>query len=182
MCWSKKNPADDTTKSETPETRVDICTAYWVDGGESDYSYCLDWAIKDSYGFGRNVYVGKVTKTYIKDDYGWLYQQSVQFSDEKLIPQEVLFPYIKEHFCWIDDQSELSQIEDDEYYAKVFVPKKVAGILKGKYSEAFSLVLAERCQDSRRLVDRALAFYEEGLSPDMRAYLLLMDSENKRTG
>ena len=61
----------------------------------------------------------------------------------------------------------------------VFVPKKVVGLLDGKYSETFSLLLAERSKYSRDLIERALTLYDEGLSPDTRAYLLLVESEKR---
>lgn len=175
MCWTKKNHPE----PKEPETKEETLSAYWVDGKENRYSTSLDWLVRDCYSFGANVYVGKVRRKYVKDDYGWWTQTGVYFSNEQPVPKDVLFSYIKEAFCWIDSMDEFDEITDDSYYYDVFIPRKVVDILRDKYSEAFSLLLAERCKHSKRLVDRALVFYIEGLSPDMRAYLLLSDSQSE---
>ena len=100
----------------------------------------------------------------------------------KLPADDKVFEAVRSHFCWIDTEEEWRSISDICYYRDVFVPKKIVGILQDKYSESFSLLLASQSVESRDLIQKALTLYEEGLSPDMRAYLLLVNNENKRTG
>ena len=105
-----------------------------------------------------------------------------RIADDSIVSDEAVFEAVKDIFVWIDTEEEWRSITNDRYYYDVFVPKKIVGILSDKYSESFSLLLASKSLNSRDLIQRAITLSEEGLSPDMRAYLLLADNENKRTG
>ena len=147
----------------------------------------LGEAIQKGFDFNSPVFRGKVHFLVTEDEedyfgYQRLNYEVVDRTDVEEVTGTELFDAIKSVYCWLDDQSELQSINGVQYYRDVFVPKKVVGLLDGKYSETFSLLLAERCKYSRDLIERALALYDEGLSPDMRAYLLLVNNENKRTG
>lgn len=173
-------------KEQKPKGRSRGCIqAYWIgDNGTVLYNF-LEEAVHKQYDFCSPVYHGNVH--YVEDDTDMYSGYYPQFryditgrTDVKEITGERLFNAIKATYCWIDSEEELSEIKSARCYYDTFVPKKIVETLSGKYSETFSLLLAERCKYSRDLVDRAIALYDEGVSPDMRAYLLLVESEKRR--
>ena len=161
--------------------------AYWIGNNGTILYNFLEEAVHKQYDFCSPVYHGNVY--YVEDDtdrysgyYPHFRYDITDRTDVEEITGEKLFNAIKATYCWIDSEEELNTINSARCYYDIFVPKKVIETLSGKYSETFALLLAERSKYSRDLVERAIALYDEGLSPDMRAYLLLMYNEKKRTG
>lgn len=185
MCWGK---AKKQTEQKQPSEQKTVGRRfYWTGNNPNLLCSFLGEAIQKGFDFTSPVFRGKVHFLVTEDEedyYGYqrLNYEVVDRTDVEEVTGEELFDAIKSVYCWLDDKSELQGINGVQYYRDVFVPKKVVGLLDGKYSEAFSLLLAERSKYSRELIERALALYDEGLSPDMRAYLLLVNNENKRTG
>lgn len=185
MCWGKAKKQIEQKQPQGQKTPGR--TFYWTGNNPNMLCNFLGEAIRKSFDFVSPVYRGKVHFLVTEDEedyfgYQRLNYEVVDRTDVEEVTGTELFDAIKSVYCWLDDQSELQSINGVQYYRDVFVPKKVVGLLDGKYSEAFSLLLAEQCKYSRDLIKRALALYDEGLSPDMRAYLLLVNNENKRTG
>jgi len=87
---------------------------------------------------------------------------------------------------WIDTIDEFKTIHNIEEYRK-FAYEKAFNMVEGEYSEAFITVVFSRNMNpwclgfcslneqtpKRDFVEEMLAYAEEGLSPDMRAFLLL---------
>lgn len=185
MCWGKAKKQSEQKKPS--EQRTAGREFYWTGNNPNMLCRFLGEAIQKGFDFNSPVFRGKVHFLVTEDEedyfgYQRLNYEVVDRTDVEEVTGEELFDAIKSTYCWLDDKSELQGINGVQYYRDVFVPKKVVGLLDGKYSEAFSLLLAERSKYSRDLIERALALYDEGLSPDMRAYLLLVNNENKRTG
>lgn len=174
-------------KQKCKEPRTGCIQSYWIGNSETTLYNFLKEAVHRQYDFCSPVYHGKVH--YIEngtDEFCGYYPQSryeiTGCTDVEEITGDTLFNAIKATYCWIDSEEELSSIKSVPYYYGTFVPQKIVKMLEGKYSEAFSLLLADNSKYSRDLIELALALYDEGLSPDMRAYLLLTNNEKKRTG
>lgn len=185
MCWKRKTDSEPKEPEQKYETEQTVYSVYFVRYGDSFcYQHNLADLMIQGYYFGAQVCYGKLTRTMRKNPkYGYWEYDSDQISDEfEVVTDDKVFEAVRSHFCWIDTEEEWRSISDICYYRDVFVPKKVVGILHDKYSESFSILLASQSVDSRDLIQKALTLYEEGLSPDMRAYLLLVNNENKRTG
>lgn len=185
MCWKRKTDSEPKEPEQKYETEQTVYSVYFVRYGNSFcYKHSLADLMIQGYYFGAQVCRGKLTRTMRKNPkHGYWEYDSDQISDEfEVVTDDKVFEEVRSHFCWIDTEEEWRSISDICYYRDVFVPKKVVGILHDKYSESFSLLLASQSVDSRDLIQKALTLYEEGLSPDMRAYLLLVNNENKRTG
>lgn len=185
MCWRWKTNSEPEESEQKYETEKTVYSVYFIRYGESFcYAHSLADLMIKGYHFGAQVCYGKLTRTMRKNPkYGYWEYDSDQISDEfEVVTDDKVFEAVRSHFCWIDTEEEWRSISDTCYYRDVFVPKKVVGILHDKYSESFSILLASQSIDSRDLIQKALTLYEEGLSPDMRAYLLLVNDENKRTG
>lgn len=185
MCWGKAKKQIEQKQPQGQKTPGR--TFYWTGNNPNMLCNFLGEVIQKGFDFTSPVFRGKVHFLVTEDEedyfgYQRLNYEVVDRTDVEEITGTELFDAIKSIYCWLDDQSELQSINGVQYYRDVFVPKKVVGLLDGKYSEAFSLLLAERSKYSRDLIERALALYDEGLSPDMRAYILLVNNENKRTG
>lgn len=173
-----------TSMKESPSNiRHDEIDAYWMSGNPGAWHYNL-WmlVVNGEYMFGNPVCKGKIRRTLRKGAYGWETAHQETTDEYSVVSDDAVFEVVKDVYCWIDTMEEWKSVSDDRYYSEVFVPKKIVAMLEGKYSESFSLLLASKSLRSRDLIQRAITLYEEGLSPDMRAYLLLVDNENKRTG
>lgn len=189
MCWFKTKTEPSQTNDATPAPKIETerettHPGYWCGNYSNSY---LDCVIAKSYDFKRPVYNGKIHRLHKRRHEGgncyspwWI--ESESYSDAELVAEDTLFQAVKRIYCWIDTKEEWARIESVRFYYDVFVPTKIVDTLNGMYSESFSLLLASMSKDSRGLIDKAIALYAEGLSPDMRAYLLLMDNEKKRTG
>ena len=185
MClFSSKPQNKEEPGAPTPTKPRKKTTVYWSSSG--DYYLVLWDFIRNGFDFNLDtpVFCSEVIYELISE-YGGLHRGNlrvISFESTSPVSKDTLFKTIKNTFCWIDDVAELLGIKNTQEYYDIFVPKKIVSILNGKYSESFSLLLASRSLTSRELIKKALTLYDEGLSPDMRAYLLLMDNENKRTG
>lgn len=182
MCWGKAKKQIEQKQPQGQKTPGR--TFYWTGNNPNMLCNFLGEAIRKSFDFVSPVYRGKVHFLVTEDEedyfgYQRLNYEVVDRTDVEEVTGTELFDAIKSFYCWLDDKLELQGINGEQYYYDVFVPKKVVGLLDGKYSETFSLLLAERSKYSRDLIERALALYDEGLSPDMRAYLLLVESEKR---
>ena len=189
MCWFNSNSEQSKKDEKSPASAIETerettHLGYWCKNYSNTY---LDYVIAKIYDFQSPVYSGKIHRRHRRRHEGgncysqwWI--ESESYSDAELVPEDELFQAVKQQYCWIDTKEEWSQIESPRFYYDIFVPKKIVSILTGKYSESFSLLLASKSLTSRELIQKALTLYEEGLSPDMRAYLLLVDNEKKRTG
>lgn len=182
MCCGKAKKQ--TEQKQPSEQKTVGRNCYWTGNNPSLLCSFLGEAIQQGFDFTSPVFRGKVHFVVTEDEedyfgYKRLNYEVVDRTDVEEVAGAELFDAIKSIYCWLDDQSELQSINGVQYYRDVFVPKKVVKLLDGKYSEAFSLLLAERSKYSRDLIERALALYDEGLSPDMRAYLLLVESEKR---
>lgn len=182
MCWGKAKKQIEQKQPQGQKTPGG--TFYWTGNNPNMLCNFLGEAIRKSFDFVSPVYRGKVHFLVTEDEedyfgYQRLNYEVVDRTDVEEVTGTELFDAIKSVYCWLDDKLELQGINGAQYYYDVFVPKKVVGLLDGKYSETFSLLLAERSKYSRDLIERALTLYDEGLSPDMRAYLLLVESEKR---
>lgn len=168
------------SKSDIRHDEIDAC---WMSGNPGAWHYNL-WmlVVNGKYRFGNPVCKGKIRRTLKNGAYGWETVHQEATDEYSVVSEDAVFEVVKGVYCWIDTKEEWQSISDDRYYYEVFAPKKIVAMLDGKYSESFSLLLASKSLRSRDLIQRAITLYEEGLSPDMRAYLLLVDNENKRTG
>ena len=180
MCLFKtkteQSLAGEAKPAVAPRTEMNTETpGYWC-GKYS--SQILGDVIMRGYDFQSPVYKGKIHRILRRRHEGgnWFsnwWVESESYSEVELVPEDELFRMVKEKYCWIDTKEEWACIESVQFYYDVFIPKKIADILNGMYSESFALLLASMSKTSRELVDKAITLYAEGLSPDMRAYLLL---------
>ena len=200
MCWFKKKEerVEETQNTEKQvssgsvfltalkdspsDIKQDEVDAYWVLGNPAAWQPSLWYLVASYHQFGTTICKGKLRRTLKHYEYGWSAINQEPIGEYSVVADESVFEIIKDVYCWIDTQEEWKSISDNRDYKEVFVPKKIVAMLKGKYSESFSLLLASKSLMSRDLIQKAITLYEEGLSPDMRAYLLLVENENERTG
>lgn len=171
-------------QTEQDNLKREVIDAYWVRGNERWFADTVDELVSQNYCFGAPVCRGKLTITLRKNQLDAWYRVGTDIEDESLVSvvdDQLVYQAVKENFCWIDTEEEWRSVHDNQDYYDVFIPKKVAAVLSGKYSESFAVLLAPYSKYSKELVNKAIALYDEGLSPDMRAYLLFKDIE-KRTG
>lgn len=171
-------------QTEQDNLKREVIDAYWVRGNERWFAGTVNELVSQNYCFGVPVCRGKLAITLRKNQWDAWYRVGTDIEDESrvsVVDDQLVYQAVKENFCWIDTEEEWRSVHDNQDYYDVFIPKKVAAVLSGKYSESFAVLLAPYSKYSKELVNKAIALYDEGLSPDMRAYLLFKDIE-KRTG
>lgn len=181
MClFSSKDSEQKAQKTEKDNIHKEVIDAYWIRGNERWHASTLEGLAAQHYYFGFQVCYGKLTRVLKREycDSWYLFNAYVEDEDQvSVVSDELVYQAVRNNFCWIDTEEEWRSIESNQYYYNVFVPKKVAAALSGKYSESFAMLLAPHSKFSKNLVNKAITLYEEGLSPDMRAYFLLKDIE-----
>ncbi len=89
---------------------------------------------------------------------------------EELDRKEVFKQEFVGHYDWIT-ADDLDHIHSNDEY-KAFAISKIQNLLEGKYSPTFLTVMRVYDRLNKDLVNKMIALYDEGVSPDMRAYLL----------
>lgn len=86
-----------------------------------------------------------------------------------------VYPSIYKQIISLSDFQEFKEKEEGSHFA--FVLNKAVHILTDKYSKTFITLLFKNISVDTEIINKtlkALALYDEGVSSDMRAYLLLM--------
>ena len=105
--------------------------------------------------------------------------KEIQLIEE--VPKEEIYKIIKDNFKMIDTYEEFCSIKNVNDYYEIFTFTKFFNSLSSYYSDTFIKVLYNTCLNFYgnrdwniyNYKEKALALAEDGVSPDMRAYLLL---------
>ena len=89
---------------------------------------------------------------------------------EELDKKEIFISRFSNQYEWIT-ADDIEHFHSNEEYDS-FVDGQIRNMLEGKYSSTFLTVMKVYERKDKALVNKMVALYEEGVSPDMRAYLL----------